>query len=112
MSNKAQFTALQEIIALFRAMDRAFPLQYISCLLIIAEHPGLSVSELARKSGIKLPTVSRIIGTLSHSRQKGAGFELIEIANSPEQRRSKTLRLSKKGEDLCAKISSFSQKSH
>lgn len=108
MSDRNGLTSLAKIIELFREMDHAFPLQYIHCFLIIAKQPGLSVTALAEQSGIKLPTVSRIIGALSDARQKGEGFGLIEIRLTDKQRRSKALFLSQKGQELQRQIEMLS----
>ena len=78
-------------------IDSEFPLQYAVCLGEIAGHEGLSLSQLAERTGMPLSTVSRIVGALSRNRQKGAAYDLVRVTISAQERRKKELTLTTRG---------------
>jgi DNA-binding MarR family transcriptional regulator len=92
---------MKDFLRLLREMqkiDPEFPLQYAVCLTIISMNEGLSVSTLADKSGLSLSTVSRIVGALSQSRQKGGEpYGLVRVEISAIERRRKEIYLTAKG---------------
>ena len=55
---------LARLIHTIRRVNTDIPLQYVLCLIEIARTPDISVTGLAQKTQIKLPTVSRIVGAL------------------------------------------------
>ncbi len=78
-------------------IDSEFPLQYAVCLGEIAANEGLSLSQLAERTGMPLSTVSRIVGALSRNRQKGAAYDLVRVTISTTERRKKELTLTTRG---------------
>lgn len=88
-------------------IDSEFPLQYSICLAEIALCPGISLTELAEKTGMPLSTVSRIIGALSKKRQRGKPYELVEVTISPEERRRKQITLTARGRDVMASVATI-----
>ena len=78
-------------------IDPEFPLQYAVCLSTISLNEGLSISELAKKTSLSLSTVSRIVGALSNTRQKGEAYGLIRVKVSPTEKRKKEIYLTPKG---------------
>lgn len=78
-------------------VDSEFPLNYSICLTHIAMAEGLSLTQLAERTGLALSTVSRIVGALSKFRQNGQAYELVEQRISPQERRRKELYLTQKG---------------
>ena len=78
-------------------IDPEFPLQYAVCLGEIVLSEGLSLTHLAKKTGLALSTVSRIVGALSKNRQKGTPFGLVAVKISPQERRKKELYLTTRG---------------
>jgi DNA-binding MarR family transcriptional regulator len=78
-------------------IDPAFPLQYAVCLGIISQHEGLSISDLAYKTSLSLSTVSRIVGALSSTRQKGEPYGLVKVRISHYEKRRKEITLTPKG---------------
>jgi DNA-binding MarR family transcriptional regulator len=89
-----KFLALQRAL---QGIDPEFPLQYAICLAEIALDEGLSLTALAMRTAIPLPTVSRIVGALSARRQKGSPYGLVRVGVSVRERRRKELRLTAHG---------------
>lgn len=86
-------------------IDPEFPLQYSICLAEIAMNEGLSLTQLADKTGLSLSTISRIVGALSDYRQNNQPYGLVKLVVSPEERRRKELYLTDKGIKLLKGIS-------
>ena len=78
-------------------IDPEFPLQYAVCLGVISLKEGLSITELAKHTNLPLSTVSRIVGALSTSRQKGEPYGLALVKKSKQEKRKKEIYLSTKG---------------
>ncbi len=95
-------SAVIELLQLLRRIDPEFPIQYALCLGEIARHQGLSVTELAQRTGITLSTVSRIVSTLSSNRNRYGG--LINVRFSREEARRKELSLTPQGHALIRHI--------
>jgi len=81
-----------------RALDSDMPLAQAHCLLIIAQHEGLSVKELADRAGIGMASASRYISLFSKPPTPGRkGLGLVEAREDPLERRKKIVRLTPKG---------------
>jgi len=93
-----------QLLREMQKIDPEFPLQYMICLSEIAKADGLSLSELAHKTGMPLSTISRIIGALSKKRQKGKAFGLVNVQICPNERRRKELSLTPKGRAVIGSI--------
>lgn len=78
-------------------IDPEFPLQYAVCLTVISLNEGISISELAKKTRLSVSTMSRIVGALSDTRQKGEAYGLINVKVSATEKRRKEITLSTKG---------------
>ncbi|MDB2682903.1 MarR family transcriptional regulator [Alphaproteobacteria bacterium] len=89
-------------------IDKEFPIQYAICLIEIALNESISLTELAKKTGIALSTISRISGALSNSRQKGVAYKLIDIKICQSERRKKELYLTAIGKNVINRISAIS----
>lgn len=100
----ASIDRLLQIFETFLKIDSGFPMHYALCLLHIAKAPGLSITDLSKITGIQISTISRIVGALSEWRDNGQPYGLIEIRQSPIERRRKELHLSKNGEKLIQKL--------
>lgn len=92
------------LLRVLQKIDNEFPLQYAICLCEVSMNEGISLTQLAEKTGMPLSTVSRIIGALSKYRQNGQAFNLIEVTISPSERRKKQLRLTVKGRGVINEI--------
>ena len=102
---QTQLNKTTQILREFQKIDTEFPLQYAVCLIEIAKHEGVSVTELSRKTSMALSTVSRIVGALSKKRQKGQAFDLIKVQISKEEKRRKELYLTARGKALINSLS-------
>lgn len=85
-------------------IDPEFPLQYALCLGLIAENEGGSLSDLAEKANYSLSTTSRIVGALSHKRQKGQAYNLVKVKICPNERRRKEISLTPKGRAIISAL--------
>ena len=93
-----------QLLRELQKIDREFPLQYAVCLAEISMNEGLSLTQLAEKTGMALSTVSRIVGALSKHRQKGTPFGMIKVQVSSAERRRKELYLTPKGKAIIHSI--------
>ncbi len=98
-------TLLKEL----QKVDNEFPLQYAICLTQIALNEGLSLTNLADLTGMPLSTVSRIVGALSHKRQKGTAYKLVKVMISSEEKRKKELYLTSRGQTVMHSITELLQ---
>lgn len=103
----ADLGAFLRILHELRTIDSAFPIQYAICLAEISRSEGLSLTQLAERTGMPLPTVSRIVGALSSNRQCGAPYGLVVARLSPGQRRLKELRLTTRGRTVIGSIAAI-----
>lgn len=85
-------------------IDPEFPLQYAIALGEISLNEGLSISSLAEKTNLSLSTCSRIVGALSHARQKGEAYGLVQVKICKEERRRKEIYLTTKGRHFIESI--------
>jgi DNA-binding MarR family transcriptional regulator len=92
-------------IELFRGQYDEMPAQTIQALLVIAEFPGISVSELGEKLGLAQSSASRNVYALSNDKGKGVpGLDLIVSEINPMNRRQRQLSLSLKGQKFVARL--------
>lgn len=94
-------------IETFRALDMGINMSNILVFLYVAENEGISVTELATISGLKKPTASRSIRALTPRGSRWAlspYLGLVELCAQGPARNSKTIRLTRQGRDLCARI--------
>ena len=97
-------TDILNVLRELQKIDHEFPLQYAICLAEISCEEGMSVTQLANKTGLALSTVSRIVGALSNHRQIGQPYGLVEVAISEQERRRKELYLTPKGKMTIANM--------
>lgn len=91
----------------FRALDMGMNMSNILVFLYVAENEGISVTELATISGLKKPTASRSVRALTPRGSRCAlppYLGLVELCAQGPARNSKTMWLTQKGRDLCARI--------
>lgn len=94
---------LEKTLSKIRTLSPDMPVSQVLCLLTVAKTSpeGLSISDLAKKLGLSLPTCSRYVAELgSHGIRNKEGLELLVSRENPLSRREKTVTLSKKGEAL------------
>lgn len=94
-------------IETFRALDMGINMSNILVFLYVAENEGISVTELATISGLTKPTASRSIRALTPRGSRWAlspYLGLVELCAQGPARNSKTIRLTRQGRDLCARL--------
>lgn len=96
------YGSLVRLLQDLRGIDPEFPIQYALCLVEIAQAEGLSLTDLARRTGISLSTVSRIIAALSGARRPAGG--LVKVRFSPHEMRRKELYLTPAGASLIRQL--------
>lgn len=99
-----QASLLLDILHRIQKIDPEFPIQYAICLIVVSQQEGISITNLAEKSGLALSTVSRIVGALSDYRQLGQPYGFIEVKVSPQERRRKELYLTDLGKSSLKEI--------
>lgn len=93
------------IFQAFRGIEPTMPTQLAYTFLIVATHPGISVSEVADLAGFKLSTASRHLLDLGErNRKKEPGFGLVEVSVDPNELRRKTFTLTPRGKHLLNQI--------
>lgn len=97
------------LLRVFQEIAPDLPLQYAICLLEISNNEGFSISDLSKKTGISLPTTSRIVSALSDHRPNGSPYELIDKKRSTNKGRVKELYLSHKGQFIMNKLAQKSR---
>jgi DNA-binding MarR family transcriptional regulator len=85
-------------------LNPEFPLHYAICLAEVSLKEGLSLTQLSKDTGLALSTVSRIIGALSDSRQKGEPYKLVEVKIAEHEKRRKEIQLTPKGKDFMRSV--------
>jgi DNA-binding MarR family transcriptional regulator len=106
-SDKKSLILLSLLHAL-SSLDKNFPLPYAIFLFEVANNEGCSLSDLRKATGMPLPTLSRILWSLSTKRQGGGEpYRLIEHYYDPDNARRKTIVLSPKGQKFVARISAI-----
>lgn len=86
MTSRAPLTMLG-IIEPFLELNPRMPLRALQALLQVAAHPGLTVSEHAKKSGASLSSMSRNLLDLSDQHRSVVdGYNFVEARKDTDQR--------------------------
>jgi DNA-binding MarR family transcriptional regulator len=100
MSLTTMHTAIKFLAAL-REIDPYLPTQTAECLLTVALQPGLSMAQLAERTGLAQSSCSRNVSALSKWHRMGKeGYDLVEAVDDPRERRRKIIFLTTKGKML------------
>lgn len=101
-----------QILSIFMGLGSKVLMGEAYSLLLIAsgetqEGGGITITELASKSGVALSTASRTVDALTNDgkRSGGAGYALITSTRDPMDDRRKILRLTAKGRRTIETIS-------
>ena len=86
------------------AMGPQTTLSQASMLLLIAEKPNITASELAKEVGLTLAAVSRFVAVMSKGRKgaKTPGRRLVIAKQDPDDDRVKLLQLTEHGKAVLA----------
>lgn len=88
-----------------KALDTDMTLAQALCLLLIAKNEGLSLSELANKSGVGMASASRYVSAMGKPgprNQRALGF--ITATEDPLERRKKVIQMTTKGRTFVNKL--------
>ena len=101
LNDKQLLHKVSLLLTAFRAANPIMTIQTAHTLLLVAIHPGASVSELSNISGYKLSTISRNLLDLgSRNRKREPGLGLVSTEVDPNELRKKQVNLSSKGQAL------------
>lgn len=99
------FMTTGRIISLVRMIDSEMPIQTLAVFLDIAENPGTSVVEVAKRLNMTNAATARNVSTLSdRTWLKKKGLGLIAKEEDPFELRRKILTLTPKGVRLKQQI--------
>lgn len=88
-----------------RTVHREMPAQQVAMLLLVAQQPGITMPELGEKLDMPQGSVSRNVASLSKFQGLNKpGDDLVVADELPEDRRVKTVTLTRKGERVVAKL--------
>lgn len=102
-----QLNQLMRALEILRDLDSDMPLAQAMCLLLIAQHEGLSLKELADRAGIGMASASRYVayfGKPSPSLGHKTGLGLVVATEDPLERRKKTISLTGRGRAIINKL--------
>lgn len=91
---------LLTVVEPFLELNPRMPLRTLQAFLQVAAHPGLTVSEHAKKSGLSMSTMSRNLLDLGENhRSLENGYNLVE-ARAEDDQRERKYYLTKQGRRL------------
>lgn len=98
-------TRLIGAVVVIREVAPDIGIQAVHMLLEVARKPGITVSELIRKTGLSQSSCSRNLALLSAQHRLGKpGLDLVYTQEDPSERRRKLARLTPKGEALMSLV--------
>jgi DNA-binding MarR family transcriptional regulator len=103
-TNSKKLKKLQVILQELTAIDPEFPIQWVLVFAEIAMEEGISLKDVADRTGISMSVMSRTIGALSNARRMGKPYGLVVVKAAKDDRRRKELFLSAKGKKLAEKL--------
>lgn len=96
---------LTEALATLKTLDADMPVSQALSLLLIANNEGLSLKELAQKTGIGMASASRYVSSFGKATKPGSkGLGLVAAVEDPQERRKKIITLTPKGRALVDKL--------
>lgn len=105
---KREHTALMRMLAAleeFRKLDPEMPIQQAVTFLVIAANEGLSLREVAERTGQAHSSTSRNVAALGEVHRYGKpGHRVIAATEDPLERRKKTITLTHKGRTVLKTI--------
>ena len=89
------------MLTTLRQINPTMTIQVAHTLLLVAQNPGSSVTEIAKTSGFPLSTMSRNLMDLGkRNRKREPGLGLVQSATDDYELRKKNVTLTPKGEML------------
>ena len=97
--------AVTRIITMLRTLSPGMPMQQADILFQIAIHPGLTMAELVKRTGLSQSSVSRNVAALSKYHRLGEpGLDLVETLNDPRDPRRRLMFLNTNGKTFITKL--------
>lgn len=90
--------ALLQALDALKGLDLDMPIAQAVCLLLIAKNEGISLKDLAQKTGVGMASASRYVSTFGKPLVPGRkGFGFVTATEDPLERRKKVISLTAKG---------------
>jgi DNA-binding MarR family transcriptional regulator len=101
MSSIKPLHAAISLLKALREIDPYIPTQTAECLLVVAQHPGITMQKLSDETGLAQSSCSRNVAMLSKFHRLGKpGYDLVEAVDDPRERRRKIVYLTPHGRKL------------
>lgn len=103
--NSRVLNKISIMMTTIRGINPTMTFQVGHTLILVAQNPGASVSELAKTSGFPVPTMSRNLMDLGkRNRNREPGLGLVMTTVDELELRKKQVRLTPKGELLIKQL--------
>ena len=105
MKRTVTMTSAIRLIQHLRSLSNDLPAQTAHVLFVIAQHPGITVQQLMKRTKLSQASCSRNITRLSEINRHGKpGFGLIVARRDPNEPRRHVMHLTPKGQQFMAVI--------
>lgn len=100
----AAFT-VSRVINMLRTLSPDMPMQQADVLLQVALHPGLTMADICKRTGLSQSSVSRNVSAMSKFHRLGKpGLDLVEAAIDPREPRRRLVFLTPHGKAFMTKL--------
>ncbi|MCQ1855431.1 MarR family winged helix-turn-helix transcriptional regulator [Neorhizobium galegae] len=100
----AAFT-VSRVVHMLRTLSPDMPMQQADVLLHIALHPGITMAEITKRTGLSQSSVSRNVSAMSKFHRLGKpGLDLVEAAIDPREPRRRLVFLTQNGKLFITKL--------
>ncbi|MBD8687068.1 MULTISPECIES: MarR family winged helix-turn-helix transcriptional regulator [unclassified Rhizobium] len=100
----AAFT-VSRVINMLRTLSPDMPMQQADILFQVVLHPGLTMAELSKRTGLSQSSVSRNIQALSKFHRLGKpGLDLVDVVIDPRESRRRLIFLTASGKAFVTKL--------
>jgi DNA-binding MarR family transcriptional regulator len=104
---------LTEAVDILREVHPDMTLNQVLVLLLVALKQGTTQREVMEQIGVSDSSTSRIVALLSSYGNRGTGpFHLIDLSEDPQDRRTKHLHLTKRGQALVDRLTRVLARGH
>lgn len=96
---------VSRVINMLRQLSPDMPMQQADVLLQIAMHPGLTMADISKRTGLSQSSVSRNVSAMSKYHRLGKpGLDLVEAAIDPREPRRRLVFLTVNGKAFITKL--------
>lgn len=108
MSATANLNPLIDVCAALRQVHPEMTVSQLQVFTLIVTNPGISMAQIAERTGLMEGSVSRIVALLSQYGSRTAeGLALFQMEQDTNDRRFRTLATTSKGKALVAQLASL-----